>query len=126
MKRFVRGLPKQHRKGEMNATERAYADHLDERMKAGEVIWYAFESIRLSLVEGDARTVYTPDFAVQLADGEMELHEVKGFWQEAARVRIKVAASMYPFRFRSFQKLSKKDGGGWKEEVFDTTDGGAA
>jgi len=29
----------------------------------------------------------------------MEMHEVKGFWQDDARVKVKVAASLYPFRF---------------------------
>ena len=31
--------------------------------------------------------------------GVLELHECKGFWRDDARVKIKVAASLYPFKF---------------------------
>ena len=48
----------------------------------------------------------------------MECHEVKGFWSDDARVKIKVAADMYPFRFMALKVLSKKNGGGWEVETF--------
>lgn len=64
------------------------------------------------------KTFYTPDFAVMTANGTMEMHEVKGFWQDDARVKIKVAAESYPFRFVAVKAKSKKDGGGWSFEVF--------
>ena len=63
-------------------------------------------------------TFYTGDFAVQAADEVVEIHEVKGFWQDDARVKIKVAASLYPFRFFAVKPVAKKDGGGWKREEF--------
>lgn len=34
----------------------------------------------------------------------MECHEVKGFWTDDAKVKIKVAAEQYPFRFIAFKK----------------------
>jgi len=46
------------------------------------------------------------------------MHEVKGFWQDDARVKIKVAADMYPFRFIAVKPRAKKDGGGWQTEAF--------
>jgi hypothetical protein len=46
------------------------------------------------------------------------MHEVKGFWTDDARVKIKVAADLYPFRFIAAQALPKKQGGGWKIEEF--------
>jgi hypothetical protein len=80
----------------MNRTEAAYAQRLELQRQAGEVVWFKFEAVKLRLADA---TFYTPDFAVMLADGVMEMHEVKGFWEDDARVKIKVAASLYPFRF---------------------------
>ena len=54
-----------------------------------------------------------------LASGVMEAHEVKGFWQDDARAKIKIAADMYPFRFIAVKVQAKKDGGGWSREVFE-------
>ncbi|HEY5798681.1 MAG TPA: DUF1064 domain-containing protein, partial [Burkholderiaceae bacterium] len=59
-----------------------------------------------------------PDFAVMLTCGALEAHEVKGFWQDDARAKIKIAAEMYPLRFVAIQAKAKKDGGGWKVEEF--------
>lgn len=109
---FALGRLKQ---GEMNATERDYAAILALRQHAGEVLWHKFEGLKLRLADA---TFYTPDFAVMAADGVIECHEVKGHWQDDARVKIKVAASMYPFRFIAVRKRSKRDGGGFSEEVF--------
>ncbi|MGD0968655.1 MAG: hypothetical protein ABR949_10240 [Candidatus Aquilonibacter sp.] len=54
-------------------------------------------------------TRYTPDFAVMLADGSLEMHETKGFMREDALVKIKLAAELFPFRFF----LVKRDRDGW-------------
>jgi hypothetical protein len=101
--------------GAMNKTEAAYAGHLELRRAAGEVLWHRFEGLKFRLADN---TFYTPDFAVMLADGAMEAHEVKGFWTDDARVKIKVAADLYPFRFVAVKAQSKKAGGGWDVEVF--------
>lgn len=91
----ARGVPKVV--AGMNKTEAAYAEHLLLRQHAGEVVWFAFEAVKLRLAD---KTFYTPDFAVMLADGTIEQHEVKGFMYDDAAVKIKVAASLYPFVFR--------------------------
>jgi len=101
--------------GTMNKTEAAYAAMLDARRHAGEVAWFKFEGIKLRLADN---TFYTPDFAVMLADGALEMHEVKGFWQDDARVKIKIAADLYPMRFVAIRVQSKKEGGGWAPEEF--------
>ncbi len=103
------------KRGEMNATERDYGAALELRRRAGEVVWYRFEGIKLRLADS---TFYTPDFAVQLSDGTLECHEVKGFWQDDARVKIKVAAEMYPLRFVAVKRRAKKEGGGFSVEEF--------
>lgn len=93
---------------EMNKTEAAYSDEVLAQLYIKDEIrdwWY--ESVRLRLANG---AWYTPDFVVMMHDGTLEMHEVKGFWREAARVRIKVAADNYPFKFIAVQKLKKRDG----------------
>lgn len=101
--------------GAMNKTEAQYQMHLASRLHIGEVQWFKFEGIKLRLADN---TFYTPDFAVMAADGVMELHEVKGFWLEDARVKIKIAADIYPFRFIAVRAKPKKEGGGWAVEDF--------
>ncbi len=101
--------------GKMNQTEAAYGEHLRALQHAGEILWFRFEGIKLRLADN---TFYTPDFAVLAADGVMELHEVKGFWQDDARAKIKIAADQYPFRFIAVRVRPKKDGGGWAVEEF--------
>lgn len=98
-------------RGEMNKTEAAYEQVLRAREQAGEVLWFAYEAVKLRLANN---TFYTVDFFVMSADGTLEAHEVKGFWEDDARVKIKVAAAIYPFQFVAVQK----DKGGWKEERF--------
>lgn len=101
--------------GTMNKTEAAYAATLEARRHAGEVAWFKFEGIKLRLADN---TFYTPDFAVMLADGVLEMHEVKGFWQDDARAKIKIAADLYPVRFIAVKVKPKKEGGGWSLEYF--------
>jgi hypothetical protein len=101
--------------GVMNKTEAAYAATLDQRRTAGEVAWFKFEGIKLRLADN---TFYTPDFFVMLADGALEAHEVKGYWQDDARAKIKIAADLYPLRFIAIRAKAKKEGGGWITEEF--------
>lgn len=108
--------------GTMNKTEKAYDDYLELRHRAGEIIWRRFEGVKLRLADN---TFYTPDFAVMLTSGLIELHEVKGHWTDDARVKIKVAADQYPFRFIAVRKRSKKDGGGWDVEEFPRAESGS-
>lgn len=104
-----------HKPGEMNGTEAAYARLLDTRVLTGELQCYWFEAFTFKLAK-DCR--YTPDFIVMLPDGLLECHETKGFWQDDAKVKIRCASHMFPFRFVALRKLPKKDGGGWAEEEF--------
>ena len=47
--------------GQMNKTEAAYAQELEARKNAQELLWYAFEGVTLKLADGCR---YTPDFSV--------------------------------------------------------------
>ena len=101
--------------GQLNKTEQAYADYLAQLQAVGGILWHKFEGVKLRLADN---TFYSPDFAVMKPDGQLEMHEVKGFWQDDARVKIKVAADMYPFKFIAVKARAKKDGGGWQIEEF--------
>ena len=101
--------------GTMNKTEEAYATLLKDLQQSGIVAWFKFEGVKLRLADS---TFYTPDFAVMLTNGQMEMHEVKGFWQDDARAKIKIAADIYPFRFMAVRPKPKKEGGGWHREEF--------
>lgn len=107
-----------HAAGEMNKTEAAYAQQLALRKNAGEIAWWGFESMKLRLAKA---TYLTVDFVVQLADGTLEMHEVKGrgvggrFWaEEDARIKLKVAAEHFPF---AFVVVWPRKGGGWDTHV---------
>jgi len=104
------------RKREMNGIE---TDYLKEVLKpqiiVNEMRNVVFEGMRIKLAKG---AYYTPDFYCLMFNGEIELHETKGHWREAARVRIKVAAELYPeFRFVAITK-GKRGEPRWKEENF--------
>jgi hypothetical protein len=111
-KRFALGRLKT---GEMNKLETQYSEYLEEQKRLGEVLWWKFEGIKLRLADN---TFLTVDFAVQTADEVLEMHEVKGYMEQDANVKLKVAASLYPLRFILIRKRAKKDGGGWKREEF--------
>lgn len=100
-----------HKSGEMNKTEAAYAAFLDSLKKDCLIADYRFEAVKLRLAD---KTFYTPDFMVLMPDLSFEMHEVKGFWEDDARVKIKVAAAQFPFKFVAVKKMKN----GWDREVF--------
>lgn len=106
----------------MNKTEARYAAHLQVMQAAGLVKSFKYESIKLRLAD---KTWYTSDFLVisqQTLSGIKvcfaELHEVKGFWEDDARVKIKVAAEMYPFFKFVAVRANKSTSAPWTYEEF--------
>lgn len=97
--------------GSMNKTEKAYAAQLELLKTAGEVLWYEFEPMNLRL--GD-KCFYAVDFLVMLKNGQLECHEVKGYWTDDALVKIKTAAAKFPFRFISLRLVK----GCWETREF--------
>jgi len=85
---------------------------LEIRKRAGEILWHRHEGVTLALGEG-AR--YTIDFFTMLPDGTLQAIEVKGAYvRPDSLVKLRIAASMFPFRFMMAQKT--KDG--WTEKQF--------
>lgn len=74
-----------------------------------------YAALKLRLAD---RTWYTPDFVVWTDDGA-HVYEVKGSWksphQEDSRVKLKVAAELYP-QFQFFAAVPNRDTGGWDIE----------
>lgn len=89
----------------MNSWESEYARRLSVLVKAGEVTRFEFEAIKLRLADA---CWYTPDFMVVRCDGQIEMHEVKGYWRDDAKVKVKVAADR--FAFFTFYVATKVDG----------------
>lgn len=98
--------------GHMNKTETAYSEHLTALQHNGDVLWWKFEGIKLRLADN---TFYTPDFAVLQWESHLEMHEIKGHWEDDARVKIKVAAALFPFHFIAVYRGKH---GGWEREEF--------
>lgn len=96
----------------MNKLEQNFAWELEDRRKAGVIEHWGFEEMRFRLGQG---AWYKPDFVVHVGGGVVVCYECKGFWREAARVRIKVAAERYPFI--SFVAVTKV-AGQWRYEDF--------
>src|SRR5262249_5889052 len=103
-----RGRPKP---GVQNRTEAKYAEQLELDRRAGLIAWFAFEPTKLRLAD---LTVDTADFLVMRPNGELEAHEVKGFWMDDARVKIKVAAETFPMAFVAVTYRRKQ----WEYEWF--------
>lgn len=97
----------QPRRGVMNKTEAAYAQHLDLLVRAGELRGWSFEEVKLRLAEG---AWYTPDFLIVRRDGSAEFHEVKGHMREAAALRLKLADERFPI---PFVVVRRGKGGRW-------------
>lgn len=110
----IRAKAQSYTPGKMNRTEEQYANYLELLKRAGEIRDYMFEPMKLNLAK---RTTYTPDFMVVSSDDTIELHEVKGFWRDDARVKIKVAAER--FKMFAFIAMKKGKGGKWVREEFE-------
>lgn len=104
----------QHESGKMNGLEKKYAAHLDLRLLTGEIRAYQFEPMKLRLAKS---TFFDIDFLLWMPDGSIELDETKGHWEDDARVKMKVAARMFPWwRFVGVQW--SKNAKTWKFEEF--------
>ena len=95
----------------MNKTESAYAQQLELLKRGGHIIDWRFDEVNFRLAHN---THYRPDFLV-VTDTRIEFHEVKGFWRDDARVKIKVAARLFPW-FKWLSVQWKKDR--WTIEEF--------
>lgn len=123
---YVYVRPKGRAKGKkdrgMNRNEASYDRYLRDRFAAGEIAVAFYEAVKFRFADS---TYYTPDFMVIFPDGLTEFHECKGFkrkpsgepgyWsEEDAKLKIKIAAEMYPFTFKI---VFQEKNGIWHAEV---------
>jgi hypothetical protein len=116
---FALGIGEDPRYRGMNKTERRYAAHLDLLTAAGQVVWWAFEAIRLRCA---VDCFWTADFLVmRAADRVLELIDVKGrkgdryYAEEDAILKIRFVAAHYPFRVKIVWERTRDV---WNEEYF--------
>jgi hypothetical protein len=101
-----------HKRGTMNGLEAAFAERLEGLRVAGDLRAWEFEPVALLLAP---KLRYTPDFFCWWADGHIECAEVKGFWRDDARAKVKMAAALYPqFWFVGWKHVNGK----WIAEEF--------
>lgn len=94
-RRYAVGGRKTHQAGRMNKSEEKYYNTiLYPKFLAGDYLWVEYEPVKFNLAK---RTTYTPDFMCLCKDGTIEVHEYKGFWEDDARVKWKVAAEKFWF-----------------------------
>lgn len=85
--------PEKPRKAYRSQLEAEYAGVLELRKRAGDIVDYGYERIKLRL-PGDIW--YCPDWDVLRPDGGVELIETKGWMREVARDRLRSAIEAYP------------------------------
>lgn len=86
-----------HEPGKMNRWEAQFAAMmLEPRKLCGEVDDYLFEAVKFRL---GPKCFYTPDFLAVTSRGLNEVHEVKGFWRDDARVKWKWFCREYGHMF---------------------------
>ena len=109
---------RRHVPGEMNKTESRYADLLQAKKLAGEIIDWHFEAVTFKLADN---LRYTPDFCVLHIDGSFELIDCKGsgMIDDKSIVKIKAAAErFYWFNWTMAIERTKKNGGGFEVREF--------
>jgi hypothetical protein len=100
--------------GKMNKTEAAYEAHLKHLQMSGEILWYAFDSIKLRLANN---TFLSVDFFILTKDFMLQAIDVKGSMAiitDDAAVKMKLAAEKFPWQFFYAIPMPKKDGGGFR------------
>ena len=105
-----------------NKLQKGIAGMLEKEKRAGIVKKYRLNCIRFRVGEQDPLeqiregTWYKPDFyVVMVAPGPIHILEAKGMWREAAKVRFKACAEIYP---EYIWEAVYQDGPGYRREVY--------
>lgn len=98
----------------MNNTEKLRAIDLEAMKRAGQIVAWWYEKWTFKLAD-DLR--YTPDFVIQKHDGTLEVEEVKGFWRDDARAKMKMFVEQYPFAVRALTKSKAPRASEWQWDV---------
>lgn len=94
--------------------EAEYERHLLALLQEGLILSFQPQPLKLRLAD---KTYYSPDFLVVRPDQELEFHEVKAWWEDDARVKVKVAAEQFPM-FHFVAVMLDRKAKTWREERF--------
>ena len=97
---------------DMNKTERLRAVELEAMKRSGQIAAWWYERWTFKLAD-DCR--YTPDFVIQANDGALRVEEIKGFWRDDARVKLRLFVEQFGFPTNA---LTRSKSGGWDVETF--------
>lgn len=78
--------------GELNQSELRYLKHLGRMKACGEIAEYWPHALKFRLAD---KTWYVPDVLVMAPDGQLSLHELKGWMEDDAAVKLKVTSELY-------------------------------
>lgn len=123
----------QSRVSGMNDTEAEFCALLKDKLRAGQIASYRYESVTLIIggdpsIKSSSLTRYTPDFMVVESNGDLVFYETKRAWKKKdgtyktgykgdARTKIRVAAGSWPmFKFIVATKQPEEIGGSWTYE----------
>lgn len=97
--------------GELNRTEKQYAEILKLMQSSGEILSWDREPLTFKVGEGKKDARYKPDFGVERED-YYELIEVKGgLITPESKLRFKAAVKQYPWlKWSMWQYKNKKTG----------------
>lgn len=103
--------------------EKFYNEILKPKLDNKEYTQVKFERVRIILVQPDSETkkresTYTPDFYCIGSDGSTTVYEIKGLQDEADRLKIKLAAEMFPEWTWIMCHIVSKAKGTWRYEEF--------
>jgi hypothetical protein len=111
-----RGGRARHTPGVMNDLEKRFSEYLElhKKLKGSELFGchVEFEAMRFRL---GYKCFYTPDFVVYSPGIGLRVYEVKGFWEDDARVKIKTVAARY--RWIKFIAVTEYAGAWRFEEI---------
>ena len=100
--------------GQLNKTEQAFAQLLDQWKREGKVQWWKAHPFSIKLAKN---THYRLDFLALMGDGLVTMFEVKGtYTSEKGQAKIKLAAEALPI-FRMV-KAERQAGGEFKLTEF--------
>lgn len=75
--------------------EAAYAQELERDLKRGKLSTIVYQPV-IELTPKPNRITYIPDFRIVWRNGNEEYVEVKGFWTQTAKLKLKLFHHFHP------------------------------
>jgi len=79
-----------------SAWEANWARYLNHLVAQGEILRWEYEPERFEFPVKRGNKAYLPDFRVWLSESDYEWHEVKGYMDDASRIKLRRFALHHP------------------------------